>query len=411
MIETFFGAEQLDTPRAMFAALLVGLAFGFVLERAGFGSSRKLAGIFYFRDMTVLKVMFTAVVTAMLGLSYAFALGWIAPEQVYALPTVYQAQIVGGLLFGVGFVISGWCPGTGAVGAASGKWDAVVFLLGTALGAIGFNELFGVLQTIGLVPSAHESGVVGEPAEPLIAFGVPRALFALLFTLVAIASFHLCGMGRTAHDGWRQVPGQPVAEGSESRPGHFCRRTVHSARARHRPARPHGGRHGSVGSAAEHRDGRRTISNPRNWPTVCCPARRKSCVVDVRTPAEYAAFHIRGAINVALPDLPATLEPYKNRGVIVLYSNGMTHPAQARDVLAQLGFANAYLLTDGLQGFVERCLKPVSLRSEPLSPDDAARVRAWRAFFLAERTSPRRTWCRHPRPPPCRERPMAWPLW
>ena len=75
MISTYFGVEQLDTPAAMFAALIIGMAFGFVLERAGFGSSRKLAGIFYFRDMTVLKVMFTAVITAMLGLSYAMAHG------------------------------------------------------------------------------------------------------------------------------------------------------------------------------------------------------------------------------------------------------------------------------------------------------------------------------------------------
>ena len=142
MISTYFGVEQLDTPAAMFAALVIGMAFGFVLERAGFGSSRKLAGIFYFRDMTVLKVMFTAVITAMLGLSYAMALGWITPDQVYELPTVYRAQILGGLLFGVGFVVSGWCPGTGAVGMASGKLDAAVFLLGTVLGSVVFNEAF-----------------------------------------------------------------------------------------------------------------------------------------------------------------------------------------------------------------------------------------------------------------------------
>ena len=72
----------------------------------------------------------------------------------------------------------------------------------------------------------------------------------------------------------------------------------------------------------------------------------------------------------------------QNRGRIVLYSNGMTHPAQARDALARMGFQNVFMLTDGLQGFVDRCLKPVSLRSEPLTESQAARVRAWRAFFL-----------------------------
>ena len=141
---------------------LIGFFFGYVLEISGFGESTKLANQFYFKDMTVLKVMFTAVVTAMLGLSYAFALGWIAPEQVYALPTVYRAQIVGGLLFGVGFVVSGWCPGTGAVGAACGKWDAVVFLLGTAIGAAMFEAGHRTkLTKLGV----SRYGASGKPSE------------------------------------------------------------------------------------------------------------------------------------------------------------------------------------------------------------------------------------------------------
>jgi thiosulfate/3-mercaptopyruvate sulfurtransferase len=87
-------------------------------------------------------------------------------------------------------------------------------------------------------------------------------------------------------------------------------------------------------------------------------------------------------VNITMGKLSQELEPRKNRGIIVLYSNGMTHPAQARDSLHRQGFGNVYLLTDGLQGFMERCLKPVSLRSEPLPPEAAARIRAWRAFFI-----------------------------
>lgn len=82
-------------------------------------------------------------------------------------------------------------------------------------------------------------------------------------------------------------------------------------------------------------------------------------------------------------DLPAALAAYKNQGLLVLYSNGMTHPAQARDSLSRLGFRNVYLLTDGLEGFLNTCLKPVSLRSEPVSSVLAAKINAWRAFFLA----------------------------
>ena len=96
MITTFFGQDGLGSNAALLLSLLLGFGFGFALEQAGFGSSRRLAGIFYFRDMTVLRVMFTAMVTAMLGLQVALALGAVSAEQIYFLPTIYGAQIVGG---------------------------------------------------------------------------------------------------------------------------------------------------------------------------------------------------------------------------------------------------------------------------------------------------------------------------
>ena len=178
MIKTFYGIDQLvaaPSAKTFLAAMVIGLLFGFALERAGFGSSRKLAGIFYLRDMTVLKVMFTALISAMLGLSLVVVLGWIDLEsQVYLLPTLYAAQVLGGLIFGVGFVLSGWCPGTAAVGVASGKLDALLFLVGVVIGAILYNE------TYGLTDSLLDGGQV------LLAFGLPRGLFALFFTLVVV---------------------------------------------------------------------------------------------------------------------------------------------------------------------------------------------------------------------------------
>ncbi|NUQ62082.1 MAG: YeeE/YedE family protein [Pirellulales bacterium] len=375
----------------MFAALVIGMAFGFVLERAGFGSSRKLAGIFYFKDMTVLKVMFTAVITAMLGLSYALALGWISPDHVYALPTVYPAQIAGGLLFGVGFVMSGWCPGTGAVGVASGKLDAVVFLMGVVLGSIGFNEVFGAMRAVGLVPGTHDSAVLGEPAEPQSAFGMSRPLFALLFTFMAVGAFRLAEWAERRTGGGGKYLGSPFLRAMSLAMVVFAAALFllpADSRSVASGATPVSGTSQSallqsIEAAEDHIE-------PEELADRLVGGEADLVLVDVRTPAEYAAFRIRGAIHVPLPDLPAALAPYKNRGTIVLYSNGMTHPAQARDLLAQMGYRNAYLLTDGLTGFAERCLKPASLRGEPLSAEAAAKVKAWRAFFLADApTAPR----------------------
>jgi thiosulfate/3-mercaptopyruvate sulfurtransferase len=105
-------------------------------------------------------------------------------------------------------------------------------------------------------------------------------------------------------------------------------------------------------------------------------------VIDVRPAEEYHAYHIPGSVNVQLPELTEYLNRTGHNGPVVLYSNGMVHPAQARDALVRLGYQNVYMLTDGLQGFLQRCLKPVSLRTEPLAAAEAARVRAWRSFFL-----------------------------
>ena len=127
-------------------AILSGFAFGFVLERAGFGSSRKLAAQFYLRDMTVLKVMFTAIVTAMLGLVLLRAVGLVDMEAIYVNPTFLGPQVVGGLIFGAGFAVGGYCPGTSVVAAATGKLDAVAFLGGISAGILGFAGAYSKIE-------------------------------------------------------------------------------------------------------------------------------------------------------------------------------------------------------------------------------------------------------------------------
>ena len=182
MIKTYFGAGALDTLWAFLAALIIGILFGVTLERAGFGSSRRLTGVFYFTDMAVLKVMFSAMITAMLGLTFAQLFGLLASDQLYAMPTVYGAQIVGGLIFGIGFVMGGWCPGTAAVGAASGKLDAMVFLGGAVIGSIIFNEVFLLIQPL---YTWGQQGVVFIYQT----LNLSRPGVALLLTLIAVASF------------------------------------------------------------------------------------------------------------------------------------------------------------------------------------------------------------------------------
>ena len=118
---------------------LLGASFGSVLELSGFGDSRKLSGQFYLRDMTVLKVMFTAIITACVLLYLGNSLGWIAFERVYVNPTYLWPGIIGGLIMGVGFIVGGFCPGTSIVALATLKVDGVFFAIGVSLGTLLFS--------------------------------------------------------------------------------------------------------------------------------------------------------------------------------------------------------------------------------------------------------------------------------
>ncbi len=373
MIRTFFGSGTLETSGAFLAAFLIGLLFGLALERAGFGSSRRLAGVFYFEDMAVVKVMFTALVTAMLGLAYLLTFGWVSPEAVYFMPTVYGAQLVGGLLFGVGFVMGGWCPGTAAVGMGSGKLDALTFVAGVMGGSILFNEVFSLIKPL---------YTWGEAGVALIyrSWGLSLGAFALLFTFLAVVCFWVVEFIEANRGQGGDLFGSRflktfsltlvvLAFGLALTGGQPSQRLV----AGEKP-----GEAQLLSLIATGRD----HMEPEELADRLLAKELGILVVDIRPEREYQAFHIRGAVNVQLPRLPDYLAPYKNSGLIVLYSNGMTHPAQARDSLFRQGFSNVYFLTEGLGGFMARCLKPASLRGEPVPPQMLTRIKAWREYFL-----------------------------
>lgn len=126
--------------------LAIGFAFGYVLEIAGFGKSTKLAAQFYLRDMTVLKVMFTAIIVAMVLIFITTGLGWLDYNLIWVNPTYLWPGIVGGLIMGFGFIIGGFCPGTSIVSAATFKIDGIVFVLGVFFGIFLFGETVGLYE-------------------------------------------------------------------------------------------------------------------------------------------------------------------------------------------------------------------------------------------------------------------------
>ncbi len=182
MMAPFFEYGAFSDRASLIVAIVIGLAFGFALERAGLGNARKLAAQFYLRDMTVLKVMFSAVVTAMLGVFWLSRFGLLDLSQVYVPETYLAPQLVGGLIFGGGFVIGGLCPGTSCVAAATGRRDGWMVVVGMFAGVFGVGFTFRWLQ------SFYESTARGSVtlADQL---GVPYGFVVFVITALALAMF------------------------------------------------------------------------------------------------------------------------------------------------------------------------------------------------------------------------------
>jgi uncharacterized protein len=162
-------------------ALAVGIAFGWCLERAGLGSARKLAGQFYLRDFTVLKVLFSAIVTAMLGVFWLAQLGVLDPARVYVPETWLLPQAVGGALFGVGMVAGGLCPGTSCVAAAAGRRDGLAVMGGMLAGVLLFAAAFPLFDRLyGSTPRGTLTipDLLRLPAGTVVAAVVAMALGA-----------------------------------------------------------------------------------------------------------------------------------------------------------------------------------------------------------------------------------------
>lgn len=166
----------------LFLAFIIGIGFGFVLEQSGFSSSRKLAGVFYGYDTVVLKVFFTAAITAMLGLLFFSLFGWIDLDLVYINPTYLTSAIVGGIIMGAGFIIGGFCPGTGVCGASIGKIDGIVFVIGLFLGVLIFGLGYNLWDGL------YMSKFLGSPKISQY-LGLSDGLFALFLILIALAMF------------------------------------------------------------------------------------------------------------------------------------------------------------------------------------------------------------------------------
>lgn len=373
----FYKFGLFDDNASLILAFVIGLGFGFFLERGGFGSGNKLARQFYFRDLAVLKVMFTAIVTAMLGVFFLSRLGLMDLSQVYLTPTNLASNVTGGLILGVGFVIGGYCPGTSVVAAATGRIDAMVYLLG----------MFAGMVVVGFaMPSLEHFMHVGAmgPMTLATAWNVPYGVLVALVALMAAGAFFASEWAEVK-TGAKDRSSQPLlgAVGwSASRK--FVLTFVAAGVLAALVGNPYRGSSVRVNA----NELAQLVGREADHVSVDALASRliegknELRVVDLRPATEFASYHIPSAENVPLTALAT--HDFEASEPVLLYSGADSHAAQAWVLLKSRGL-RAYELAGGLPAWNDEILFPrLAAKNDPQL--DAKRTAIARHFGGTPRT-------------------------
>ena len=169
-------------------ALVLGFLFGWSLHKAGLTHYARIVNVYRLRDMTVMQFMLTALVVGGIAIQAGVDLGFAASVPIP--PTAILANVVGGVVFGIGMATAGYCPGTIVAEAGEGRLDAwVAGLSGLVVGAI----VFGLLQPV-IMPTLARVGALGRvtlaglagasPWLVLLVFGQAVVLVLMLITRV-----------------------------------------------------------------------------------------------------------------------------------------------------------------------------------------------------------------------------------
>ncbi len=160
--------------------LITGVLFGALLQQGRVLRYEKQVGAMLLKDMTILKFMLSAIVVGMIGINLLASLGVVS---LSVKATVIGNNLVGGLLFGIGWAVMGYCPGTSVGAVAEGRWHAVFAIVGMLVGAAIFAELYPAMSstvgTWGQLGKITLPGVLG--VSPWVVIPILVAGFLALF--------------------------------------------------------------------------------------------------------------------------------------------------------------------------------------------------------------------------------------
>jgi hypothetical protein len=377
-------AVSAANPWSYLVFALVGFAFGFTLEMSGFGDSRKLAAQFYFTELTVLKVMFTAIVTAMVLLFGAVGLGILDFSQVWVNTTYIWSGVIGGLIMGVGFIVGGFCPTTSLASASTGKIDGMLFMLGGFVGAFLFGETEVYFDNW-----YNNAGYFGRLTLDQV-FGIPVGAVVVLVILMALFMFwgaeqleRIFGKKDLSKEPKIRVAGAVALFagalvvffiGSPSLEDKYNK--VKFTRTESIPqlnADPIVNTY--TYTANEMLEKRLVHITPAEAFKAKYTQIMNPIYLDVRPEAEYNLYHIEDAVNVPLDRIdeivPLLLSEPPANSVFIVMGNGEATATDAWKLLVGSGVTNSYILEGGLNNWIaffgteEQALQP-----DPKAGDD-----------------------------------------
>ena len=360
-----FVAVSAANPWTYVLFAVIGFAFGFTLEMSGFGDSRKLAAQFYFTELTVLKVMFTAITVAMVLLFGAVGLGILDFSQVWVNPTYLASGIVGGLIMGVGFIVGGFCPTTSLASASTGKIDGMLFMLGGFVGAFLFGETEKYFD--GWYTNA---GYYGRLTLDQV-FGIPVGAVVVIVFLIALFMFwgseqleRIFGKRDLSKEPKLRIAGAValfagavavLALGTPSIEDKYNKATfTRTETIEQVNADPIVNT--TIYSADEMLANRLVFTSPAEVFKSRYNQSMNPVYIDVRSEADYNLYHIESAVNIPLERLteviPVLLSEPPANSVFILMSNDETAAIDAWKILVGSSVQNAYILEGGVNNWI-----------------------------------------------------------
>jgi hypothetical protein len=323
--------------------VLIGIAFGMTLESAGFGNSKLLAAQFYFKDMRVFKVMFTAIIVAMTLIFLSSSLGLLDYNLIWVPPTYLWPGIVGGLIMGVGFIIGGFCPGTSLVGMVTGKIDAMVFVAGVLFGILMFGE------TVGSFAVFFDSSFMGRFTLPEL-FNTSYGVIVLAIVVMALMLFLLAEKVEAMVN---NRPRQKLPAWSKPAAGALVALAA-VALVIGQPSNED--RWQSIAEESQAMlDQRKVQIAPAELLTYMNDSKIKVIPLDVRDERFYNQFHLRGARHVPLDEVQARAEEFQfelANTLFVVMSNDELAATEAWKILKAESVPNVYILEGGINGWL-----------------------------------------------------------